>query len=180
MTAMQTGSVAEWAGAAATFVATIVALYLAARDEEKRHSRLAGRRQIRAMAGVRVRELRRLELDEERSLLRDDVGSPSDEVELSRYYELSNDLGPFRRRRVQRVLRHVYGGQAALDWIELYPASVDDDRAHKAAFVRQLVRNLDGGAYRLTVSRLHLALQKPVDLSKVAELRGRYEVLANL
>jgi len=176
---MQIGSVAEWAGAVATFAATIVALFLAARDEDQRRSRLAARRQIRSMAALRVRELRRLELDEEHSLLRDDLGYSSDDVELSRYYELSKELGRFRRRRVLGILRDVYGGQPALDWVELYPAGVEDETAHKAAFMRQLLRNPDGGR-RLTTSRLHLALLKPVDLSKVAELRRRYEFLANL
>ncbi|MBO0924360.1 hypothetical protein J1G44_07660 [Cellulomonas sp. zg-ZUI199] len=175
---MQTGSVAEWAGAIATLLATVVALYLAARDEDGRRSRLAARRQIRSMAAMRVRELRRLERDEERSLLRDDIGYSQDHVELSRYYDLSKELGWVRRRRAQRVLRDVYGGQAALDWVELYPSVSEDDRAHAAALVLHLVRSPEGAL--LTKSRLHLALQKPADATKVAELRCRYEVLADL
>lgn len=169
---------AEWAGAAATLLATVVALYLAARDEDARRARLAARRQIRSMAAERVRELRRLEHDEERSLLRDDIGYSQDHVELSRYYELSKELGWVRRRRALRVLREVFGGQAALDWVELYPSSSDNDRAHAAAFLGHLIRSPEGAL--LTKSRLHLALQKPMDPVKVADLRRRYQVLADL
>ena len=176
---MQIGSVAEWAGAVATVAATIVALFLAARDEDQRRSRLAARRQIRSMAALRVRELRRLERDEDHSLLRDDLGHSSDDVELSRYYELSKELGRFRRRRVLGILRDLYGGQTALDWVELYPADVEDKTAHQEAFVRHLLRN-HGDGRRLTMSQLHRALLKPVDLSRVSELRSRYEDLANL
>ena len=146
---MEAGTWSGWASAAASTVAVVVALALAARDDEARHERQAARRRLQTLAGERLRTF-----DLWTNGLEDPDGdrmtdAPTLDRECATFRAEVDALGRLRRRRGLRILTEIYGERSVFV-AALLPDQTDDPAAVLARLFRRpaLMLDFDPGPLR--------------------------------
>jgi hypothetical protein len=135
---VELGTWGEWAGAAASTAAVVVALYLASRDDEHKRERRQARQRIHARAQEQLRRFNRWTEDFETPDAAEITDAGNLDLECARYYLDVDQLGPLRRRRGMRVLRTIYGDRS------VYAASLfGDDREDREQEFQRLVRRYE-------------------------------------
>ncbi|NMM29686.1 MAG: hypothetical protein HHJ10_01200 [Cellulomonas sp.] len=109
---MLMGTWGEWVGAAATFAATLVALWFGVRDDVTVKVRRNARREIRGMAGARLRAMEQWRAGVDDPDGREMEGAPKRDQEATAFVRQVDGLGTWRRERGTHILRAIYGERA--------------------------------------------------------------------
>lgn len=140
---MEVGTIAEWASALGTTLAATVALFLGARDDETRRSRLVARRRLHALAKLRLASFERwregLE-DPDYEVVGD---APTLDRECEELYWCITVLGRLRRRKGLAILREIYGARS-VRVAELLPGQSPDREARLKTLGPRIDLMVDG------------------------------------
>lgn len=176
---MPLGTWAEWFGAVATAAATVVALYLGARNGELVAERARARTVIRNLAAADARVFDRLEVGLSLNELRHDgPGELDDDEQVARYAEAAFALGWLRRRIAVALLRYIYG-EGHLWLARIDPLHQPGDSMRRLLTAIAIVSETLPPDFR-SGTRLHRALLEDAPRGLRRSVRRAFRVLAHI